>query len=156
MVGNVYNKSLLVVLKRSDIVCEISVVDFDGDVVGAGKCLDLDVVAPCAAFGHGVEVTLERLLDLLLRRHLLIVGGRVGADVLALRIPADATAGVHADEGLELGGVVAHVVNGALADFRVRGLVAVQLVRQGIEQTVAWVSGSAQLLGAGCTQVAGQ
>lgn len=136
MICNVYNSSLLFILKRSDVVCKISVVYLDGDVEGACKCLDFDIVAPSAALGHCLKVTLEGLFDLLLGRSLLVVGSGVGANILALWISPHATARVHADEGLELGGVVAHVLDSALADFPVGGLMAVQLVGQGIEQAV--------------------
>ena len=66
------------------------------------------------------------------------VGWRgVGTGILSFGIASDAAAGMYVDELFVVGGVVTHVVYDTRANGSVLILVAVELIGEGVEETVA-------------------
>jgi hypothetical protein len=105
------------------------------DVQGRGKGRNLHVVGPLARLTHLLDMVLELLLQLLLGVVGGVdVGGRGGGG-LAFWVSADAVdSHVLAIEV----GICLHVLYSLCPEDLVHFLVAVELVREGVEQAVTW------------------
>lgn len=67
------------------------------------------------------------------------VGGAVeGSGILAFGVPSGAAAGVDVDELFVIGGMITHVTDHLGTDSGMGGLVAVDLIGEGVEQAVAY------------------
>jgi hypothetical protein len=141
VVGNV--ERLSVILSRAVVgrviftwrekVGKVGLPQANVDVQGRGKGRNLHVVGPLARLAHLLDMVLELLLQLLLGVVGGVdVGGRGGGG-LAFWVSADAVdSHVLAIEV----GVCLHVLYGLCPEDLVHFLVAVELVREGVEQAV--------------------
>lgn len=109
--------------------------DLDVGVVNLCKSADLLVVCVGSILIHILQVFPPRMLDLLLCDILGRLRG-VGAGVLSLWVSTSNL--VYMNERFEVFGVLAHVSNYSLADIQVFALVSVKLVRESVEETVAY------------------
>lgn len=137
MVCNVDDRTRCIFSASSDHVREVSLVDLHISVEGAREGGNLHVVAVGASTCHILQVALEHAIDFFRRGRHEGCGGGVCTGILAFGIATDAAAGVDVDKLLVVVGMLSHVVDDARADGEVVILVAVELVGEGVEETVA-------------------
>jgi len=137
VVGNVCDRSNYTIVCSSDIVVVVMKMNSDICVVCFGKRPDFHVVSVRAACGHSLQVGLPIVVNLLLSGRRTVERGRVRADVLSLRISSLTSANFDVDEWFVLIRRFSHVLNDGRADLLVFALVAINLVRQSIEETIA-------------------
>ena len=82
-------------------------------------------------------MTLEDSIDVCLSRSGNVGRAVEGSSILAFRVASCAAAGVDIDELFVVGGMVTHVTDDLGADGSVGGLVAIDLVGEGVEQAIA-------------------
>ena len=119
-------------------VRKVPLVDLDVDTERTAKGGDLHVVSIGAASCHDVEVTFEHLVDVGLGWGGYVGRAVEGAGVLSFGIASGAAAGVDIDELFVIGGMITHVTDHLGTDGSVGGLVAVDLIGEGVEQAVAY------------------
>ena len=103
---------------------------------GVSKSNDLQVVTIDACLGHCLHVLFVGSVNFFGSRS--SGHGRRGqrAMVLSFGISTRTTSGVDDKERLEAVGIVFHVLNRGITNLGITGLVSIQLVREGVEQTI--------------------
>lgn len=119
-------------------VRKVPLVDLDVDTERTAKGGDLHVVSVGASSCHDVEVTFKHLVDVGLGWGGYVGRAVEGAGVLSFGIASGAAAGVDIDELFVIGGMITHVTDHLGTDGSVGGLVAVDLIGEGVEQAVAY------------------
>ena len=134
MICHMGNVSLDLVGGRGEEDALVWTVDSDVPAICLGEGSDLQIVGISAVFGHVCQIVGPSFLNVGL-------GGRCQVNFCALSLGRSAccTGRLGTDEGEVVGGVVAHVLDYCCADFYMLALVAVHLVRQGMEQTVSCI-----------------
>lgn len=117
----------------------VAKVDLDINLEGSCKSHNLHVISICAALCHPLQMCFVRSVDLSLSRARLRLIG-ICSRILALRVTTLPTAWVDIHERLEVGSILAQVLNHFCSQVLVLALVAVELVRQSIEKTVPYLS----------------
>lgn len=126
-----------VVVPCGDHVGEVPLVYLDILLESLREGHDLDVVPIGAALGHALEVVFKDAVDLGLGGRREGDGCGIGAGILPLGVPTRAAPRVDRDELLVVVGVQAHVLDDAASDVGMLVLVAIHLVGQGVEETIA-------------------
>lgn len=135
MICNKCNRSNGLILASFDVICEVGLEDFDIGVVRLYKCLDLHLASVCAALSHPLQVLLPSLFGLIFCGSLEGQLRGEGGGILSFGVTAYAFA--HGNEWFELVGILAHVLYAILADLALFLLVSIELIREGIEETIA-------------------
>lgn len=117
----------------------VAKVDLDINLEGSCKSHNLHVISICAALCHPFQMCFVRSVDLSLSwTRLRLIG--ICSRILALRIATLSTTWVDIHERLKVGAILAQVLDYFRPKVFVLALMAVELVGQSIEKTVAYLS----------------
>jgi len=143
VVGNVQDLSLVdsihvlrvVVDARRDEVGVISLPETDVDIEGRGESRHLHVVCPLAGLSHLLDVFVKLLLQLFFG----VDGGLEPCGARSRGLAFWVSPNIVDSHVLSVEArVVLHVLDGGYPNHLVHLLVTVELIGQGVEQTVAW------------------
>jgi len=123
---------------RRDHVGKIVLVDLDINLEGRCESRDLQIISVSAASGHGAQMGFEDTVDFFLRGR--TEGGLCGiyAGILSFGISTLPSARMYVDELLVVCSVFSHILNYTSANLVMVSLVAVDLVRESVEEAIAW------------------
>lgn len=99
---------------------------------------DFHVVSPGATAGHLQQVVLELSVDFFSSRGSIIKWCRERSSVLSFRVSSHSASRVDLNELLVVRGILTHIFDYARAKLAVLGLIPIHLIREGIEETVAY------------------
>lgn len=137
MVGNVQHPRSRRCLVNLDAKGMLALVDDEIDIVCLGEGYHFHVVPISPPFGHPAQVTLEGCIEFGGRGCLIVKLGCECARVLSLWVSSSATARVGLDETLVVVSVGSHVLYSCITNSSMLGLISVELVGKGMEETVA-------------------
>jgi hypothetical protein len=127
--------SILAVEAWRDEDGEVGLPEANVNIKSGCKSRDFHVVGPLAGLSHLLNMELELPLQLLFGISRRLDGGGQGSGGLAFGVPANV---VHSHVLAVEARVLLHVLDGDCAKHLVHVLGAVELIRQGIEQAVAF------------------
>ena len=117
-------------------VGEVSLVDFHVHIESSTESSNLHVVTISTALSHLLQMTLENTVDFLCCGRGSMKRCGESPSVLSLGITTSATARVYLNELFVEICMLTHVFDCCLADFTMAGLVAIELIGEGIEKAV--------------------
>lgn len=135
--SNLYKLSLFCFTATRDHHCKVFLMDSDVDPVSRSKGHNLHVISVGTAFGHLLQVTLENTVDFFGGGGSVDHRGVESSSVLSLGVSTYSSSRVDVNVRLVLVGMLTHVLDDTGTDFAVRGLRPIELIGEGIEETVA-------------------
>lgn len=141
MVGNVTRLLLMYAARACKEQPLIGLEDHDISVKGASEGDNLKIVAIGASLSHASQAILESAVNVLMCRHPTIKARRESSSILTFGVSSRSSSRENVEKGSVVILVLTHVLNHPSTDLMVLCLVSVQLVTEGIEETISCAGG---------------